>query len=85
MGDMWRPETQMGSRYLDPLIGDGKLWLPEPKQWQLNVKTGEAIIENSLSSYYEQPPRKRDKHEGFRASDWWLCRGRSFRWPCQRY
>jgi len=47
MGDMWRPETQWDSRYLwMPLqIGDGKLWLPEPKQWQLNVKTGEAIIE----------------------------------------
>ena len=47
MGDMWRSQTQWDSRYLwMPLqIGDGKLWLPEPKQWQLDVKTGEAIIE----------------------------------------
>jgi hypothetical protein len=46
MGDIWRPQTQWDSRYLwMPLqIGDGKLWLPEPKQWQLDVKTGEAII-----------------------------------------
>jgi hypothetical protein len=47
MGDLWRPQTQWDSRYLwMPLqIGDGMLWLPEPKQWQLDVKTGEAIIE----------------------------------------
>jgi hypothetical protein len=27
-------------------IGGGKLWLPEPKPWTLNLKTGEAVIEN---------------------------------------
>ena len=44
MGDIWKPKTQWDSRYLwMPLeIGDGKLWLPEPKPWQLNIKTGEA-------------------------------------------
>lgn len=44
MGDIWKPKTQWDSRYLwMPLeIGDGKLWLPEPKPWQLNMKTGEA-------------------------------------------
>jgi hypothetical protein len=26
-------------------IGDAKLWLPEPKPWMLNIKTGEAVIE----------------------------------------
>ncbi len=43
MGDIWKPRTQWDSRYCwMPLeIGDGKLWLPEPKPWQLNVKTGE--------------------------------------------
>jgi hypothetical protein len=25
-------------------IGDGKLWLPEPKEWTLDVVTGEAVI-----------------------------------------
>jgi hypothetical protein len=47
MGDIWRPQTQWDSRYLwMPLqIGDGKLWLPEPKPWMLNIKTGEAVIE----------------------------------------
>ncbi len=43
MGDQWKPGTQWDSRYLwMPLqIGDGKLLLPEPKPWTLNVKTGE--------------------------------------------
>jgi beta-xylosidase len=46
MGDMWRPQTQWDSRYLwMPLeIGDGKLWLPEPKEWTLDIETGEAVI-----------------------------------------
>jgi len=43
MGDIWKPKEQWDSRYLwMPLeIGGGKLKLPEPKPWQLNVKTGE--------------------------------------------
>jgi hypothetical protein len=47
MGDIWKPRTQWDSRYLwMPLeIGGGKLWLPEPKDWTLNMKTGEAVIE----------------------------------------
>lgn len=42
MGDIWKPRTQWDSRYLwMPLeIGDGKLWLPEPKPWKLDVKKG---------------------------------------------
>ncbi|HXT11265.1 MAG TPA: family 43 glycosylhydrolase [Candidatus Angelobacter sp.] len=46
MGDIWKPRAQWDSRYLwMPLqIGDGKLWLTEPKPWQLNVRTGEAVI-----------------------------------------
>ncbi len=46
MADIWKPKTQWDSRYLwMPLeIGEGKLWLPEPKQWTLNIKTGEATI-----------------------------------------
>lgn len=44
MGDKWKPKTQWDSRYLwMPLeIGDGKLWLPQPKPWKLNIKTGEV-------------------------------------------
>jgi hypothetical protein len=47
MGDSWKPKTQWDSRYLwMPLeIGDGKLWLPEPKAWSLDVGTGEARVE----------------------------------------
>jgi hypothetical protein len=46
MGDIWRPNTQWDSRYLwMPLeIGDGKLVLPEPREWTLDIKTGEAVI-----------------------------------------
>lgn len=46
MSDIWKPRTQWDSRYLwMPLeIGDGKLWLPEPKEWTLDIETGEAVI-----------------------------------------
>jgi len=46
MGDIWRPETQWDSRYLwMPLeIGGGKIKLPEPRKWTLDVTTGEAKI-----------------------------------------
>lgn len=46
MGDIWKPRTQWDSRYLwMPLeIGDGKLWLPKPAPWTLNIKTGETKI-----------------------------------------
>jgi len=42
MGDIWKPKTQWDSRYLwMPLkIGEGKLWLPEPRPFRLNVKKG---------------------------------------------
>ncbi|WP_119324759.1 family 43 glycosylhydrolase [Capsulimonas corticalis] len=46
MGDLWKPKTQWDSRYLwMPVeIGDGKLTLPSPHDWTLDVKTGEAEI-----------------------------------------
>jgi hypothetical protein len=46
MGDIWKPRALGDSRYLwMPLqIGDGKLWLPEPKEWTIDVATGEAKI-----------------------------------------
>jgi hypothetical protein len=44
MGDIWKPRSQWDSRYLwMPLeIGGGKLRLPEPREWTLDVVTGEA-------------------------------------------
>jgi len=47
MGDVWKPKTQWDSRYLwMPLeIGGGRLWLPEPKPWTLDLATGEAVIQ----------------------------------------
>jgi hypothetical protein len=49
MGDVWKPGTQWDSRYLwMPIqIGDGKLWLGEPKPWQLDVNTGETKVDQS--------------------------------------
>ena len=46
MGDIWNPDNLGDSRYLwMPLeIGGGKLKLPEPHEWTLDVTTGEAII-----------------------------------------
>lgn len=46
LGDIWKPKVQWDSRYLwMPLeIGDGKLWLPKPATFTINVKTGETQI-----------------------------------------
>jgi hypothetical protein len=52
LADKWKPGTQWDSRYIwMPVeIGDGKLWVPEPKPWTLNVKTGKwKYAEKSLS------------------------------------
>jgi hypothetical protein len=45
-GDIWKPRTQWDSRYLwMPLeIGSGKLWLPEPKPWTIDIQTGETTF-----------------------------------------
>jgi len=47
MGDIWKPKTQWDSRYLwMPLeIGNGKLWLPKPEPWLLDVKSGKHKIQ----------------------------------------
>lgn len=46
MADIWKPKTQWDSCYLwMPLeIGGGKLRLPAPKPWTLDVKSGRAKI-----------------------------------------
>lgn len=58
MGDMWKPYAQWDSRYLwMPLeIGDGKLHLPVPRQWTIDVATGEAVI-NSDAPAMKIPPQ----------------------------
>jgi hypothetical protein len=42
MGDIWKPKALWDSRYLwMPLsIGDGKLSLPAPAPWKVDVATG---------------------------------------------
>jgi hypothetical protein len=42
MADQWKPSAQWDSRYLwMPVeISEGKLWVPEPKPWTIDVKTG---------------------------------------------
>ena len=51
MGDIWKARSLWDSRYLwMPLeIGDGKLWLPKPGPWKLNIRTGETVIESASS------------------------------------
>jgi hypothetical protein len=46
MADIWKPHTQWDSRYLwMPLeIGEGKLRLPPPQPWALDVGTGESKV-----------------------------------------
>ena len=43
MADRWKPNELWDSRYIwmPVQIGDGKLWVPEPKPWTINIKTGE--------------------------------------------
>jgi hypothetical protein len=47
MGDMWKPRTQWDSRYLwMPVeIGEGKMGLPAPMPWTIDVVTGEAAVQ----------------------------------------
>ena len=48
LGDIWKPRTQWDTRYLwMPLeIGEGKMTLPAPREWTLDIKTGETTIKN---------------------------------------
>jgi hypothetical protein len=61
MGDMWWPPALDDSRYLwMPLeIGDGKLRLPEPRPWTIDVNTGETgFLDAPAFSPRVIPPRK---------------------------
>ncbi|HZU28043.1 MAG TPA: family 43 glycosylhydrolase [Bryobacteraceae bacterium] len=48
MADIWKPQSQWDSRYLwMPVeIGNGRLWVPAPAPWMLDVATGEAVVGN---------------------------------------
>jgi len=48
MGDIWKPATQWDSRYLwMPLaIGEGKLSLPAPRPWKIDIHTGKYGMVN---------------------------------------
>jgi hypothetical protein len=62
MGDIWRPWAQWDSRYLwMPLeIGDGRLRLPEPREWTLNLITGESKVNASAPAMtLPAPPANR--------------------------
>jgi hypothetical protein len=47
MGDIWKPGTQWESAYLwMPVeIGDGKLRLPEPRDWTIDTTTGKVSLQ----------------------------------------
>ena len=61
MGDIWRANSLSDSRYLwMPLeIGDGKLTLPEPRPWTLDIKTGQAVINKDAPPMPLPPPAAR--------------------------
>jgi hypothetical protein len=44
MADVWKPKTQWESTYIwMPVeIGNGKLWVGEPRPWTLDIHTGES-------------------------------------------
>jgi hypothetical protein len=46
VGDRWMPSTLWDSRYIwMPIdIGTGKLWLPKPQNWKVDVRTGVTAI-----------------------------------------
>jgi len=46
MGDIWKPRSQWDSRYLwMPVeIGQGKMRLPEPREFTIDVVAGEAVV-----------------------------------------
>ncbi len=42
LADIWKPRNHWDSRYLwMPLeIGNGRLWLPKPQPWTIDVRSG---------------------------------------------
>lgn len=50
LGDRWKPKALWDSRYvwMPVKIDAGKLILPEPRPWRINVATGEVKLESLL-------------------------------------
>jgi hypothetical protein len=46
VGDRWTPKALWDSRYvwMPVEIGDGKLLLPKPQDWMIDVRTGKVTI-----------------------------------------
>ncbi len=46
MADLWKPDAQWDSRYLWMTldIGGGNMHLPEPREWTIDMTTGEPKI-----------------------------------------
>jgi hypothetical protein len=63
MADIWRPWAQWDSRYLwMPLqITGDKIQLPEPRQWTIDVHTGETWINPSAPPMPIDKPRRRER------------------------
>ena len=57
MGDIWKPRTQWDSRYLwmPVKIGDAKFTLPEPREWTLDVSTGQSSIQTPPAAASPSP------------------------------
>jgi hypothetical protein len=68
MGDIWRPNDHWNGRYLwMPLeIGNGTLHLPEPREFTLNITTGEAVINKSAPAMTLPAPATRPAGVGRR-------------------
>jgi hypothetical protein len=46
MGDIWKPKELSHSRYLwmPVIIGEGRLTLPAPENWTINIRTGRSEL-----------------------------------------
>lgn len=54
LADQWKQYALWDSKYvwMPVNIGDGKLWIPEPKPWKINVSTGEVkFMNHNLPKY----------------------------------
>lgn len=47
VGDRWKPTELWDSRYIwMPIeIGEGKMTLPEPREWKIDARTGAVQVE----------------------------------------
>lgn len=55
MGDIWNPQALWDSRYLwMPVeIGNGKLYLPEPRPWSIDTRTGKVRFRKKIKETFK--------------------------------